>query len=94
MYKDVSFIKLSLYLSNKKLIVSFVVTKEGRVRSPEIVRSAGNTIADSAVVNVIRILPDFIPGKHRGRYVNSYSAIPISFKYICEDIYHWRRSRD
>lgn len=82
----VSFISSNLQLpkamksefSNKKIFIRFIVTKEGKVKNPEIIRSSGYNLLDSAVLDVVRRLPDFQPAKHRGKEVNSYFAIPVS----------------
>ncbi|RZK24689.1 MAG: hypothetical protein EOO63_17005 [Hymenobacter sp.] len=51
-----------------RVFVQFVVTKEGAVTKPQIVKGLRADV-DSAVVAATRQLPRFIPGKQNGRVV-------------------------
>jgi len=62
-----------------KVLVRFVVSKDGSVMSPSIIRSADPEL-DKAALDAIRKLPKFIPGKQDGTPVNVYYSLPIVFK--------------
>lgn len=49
-----------------RVVVQFVVEKTGKVGEVKIVRSP-NPIFDQAAIDVVKTLPDFIPGKKEGK---------------------------
>lgn len=59
------------------VFVSFLVTKEGVVRHPEIVKGVRADV-DSAVVAAVRRLPNLAPSKQYGRPVNVSFTISVS----------------
>jgi hypothetical protein len=59
------------------VFVSFLVTKEGVVRHPQIVKGLRADV-DSAVVAAVRRLPDLAPSKQYGRPVNVSFTISIN----------------
>ena len=62
-----------------KVICRFVVTKTGRVESPEVVRSL-DPACDKEAIRVLKSLPRFIPGRQNGVNVSVWYTIPIIFK--------------
>lgn len=58
------------------VFVQFVVSKEGVVGHPQIVKG-GRAAVDSAVVAAVRRLPDVAPGKQYGRPVNVSLTLSI-----------------
>lgn len=62
-----------------RVIVSFVVNKRGKVGDVKLIRSVSPEL-DAEVVRVIQDMPDWIPGKQRGKAVNVRYTIPIVFK--------------
>jgi TonB family protein len=62
---------------NEKIFIRFIVTSLGEVKNPMIIRSSGSNLLDSAVVDVVRKFPSFLPAKHRGKIVNSYTSISV-----------------
>jgi len=62
-----------------KVIIRFIVTKEGKIESPEIVTSL-DTPFDKESLRVINLMPDWIPARHKGEVVNSYFILPIVFR--------------
>ncbi len=62
-----------------KVLVRFVVSKDGSVMNPSIIRSADPEL-DKAALDAIKKLPKFIPGKQDGMPVNVYYSLPIVFK--------------
>ncbi len=59
--------------------VQFVVTKDGSIGKVKVVRSKG-PLLDEEAIRVVKSLPKFIPGKHRGKAVNTWYSLPIIFK--------------
>jgi TonB family protein len=62
-----------------KVICRFVVTKTGRVESPEVVRSL-DPACDKEAIKVVKSLPRFIPGRQNGVNVSVWYTVPITFK--------------
>lgn len=62
-----------------KVIVQFIVTKEGKVTNPVIVKGV-SPLLDKEAIRVITEMPDWKPGKQRGVPVNVKYAMPIAFR--------------
>lgn len=62
-----------------RVIVSFVINKRGKVGDVKLIRSVSPEL-DAEAVRVIQDMPDWIPGKQRGKAVNVRYTIPIVFK--------------
>jgi len=62
-----------------RVVMQFVVEKDGKVTSPTVVRGVCESI-DEEAKRVIMQLPDFIPGKLRGEPVAVRYTLPILFK--------------
>lgn len=60
------------------VIVKFYVDTLGHVCDPQIVRGSDSAL-DREVLRVVRLLPEFIPGRHEGKKVNVYMNLPIRF---------------
>ena len=61
----------------------FVITKEGKVENPEILRGVGYGL-DEEAIRVVKGSPDWIPGMQRGQKVNVRMRLPVRFK-LSED---------
>jgi len=61
------------------VITRFVVTKSGKVQNPEIVKSVDPDL-DAEAIEVIKTLPDFIPGEKAGKKVDVWYTLPITYK--------------
>lgn len=61
------------------VIVQFVVTKDGKIGDVRISRGI-DPIIDNEAIRVIKSLPDFIPGRSRGKCVNVWYTLPITFR--------------
>ena len=61
-----------------KVICRFIITRNGRIEKPEVVRSL-DRYCDIEALRVIRSLPRFIPGKQNGVNVDVYYTLPIIF---------------
>ena len=62
-----------------RVIVSFVVTDEGDIQNPVIVKGV-DSLLDAEALRVIQMMPKWKPGKQRGKAVNVKFTIPVTFK--------------
>ncbi len=62
-----------------RVIVQFVVTKNGSVGEVKVIRSVDRDL-DKEAIRLCKSLPKFIPGKMNGQAVNVWYALPITFK--------------
>lgn len=62
-----------------RVIVSFVVTKDGSISDVKVARSV-DPYLDKEAVRVISAMPKWKPGMQRGKEVNVRFAVPVSFK--------------
>ena len=62
-----------------RVIVQFVVGKDGKLSDIKIMRSISPTL-DAEAIRVIKAMPDWKPGTQRGQAVNVKFNIPISFR--------------
>jgi TonB family protein len=62
-----------------KVIIKFVVGKDGSIVNPTVVRGIGGG-CDEEALRVVRNMPKWIPGKNNGQPVNVIYNLPISFK--------------
>lgn len=62
-----------------RVIVQFVIYKDGSIREPVVVRSVSPEL-DAEVVRVVSSMPNWIPGKEHGIAVSVKCNIPVTFK--------------
>lgn len=62
-----------------KVVVQFVVTKDGSIGNVKVVRSVDRDL-DNEAIRVCKKLPKFIPGKQNGQPVNVWYTLPVTFK--------------
>lgn len=62
-----------------RVVVRFVVNKNGEVSSVEVIRSL-DPACDKEAMRVIKSMPKWIPGRQGGRAVSVYYNIPIVYK--------------
>lgn len=62
-----------------KVLVSFIINKDGTVSSPKVVKSVSPEL-DREALRVIRIMPKWKPGEDRGKPCRTYFCIPVVFK--------------
>lgn len=65
--------------SQGKVIVQFVVDKDGTISNPEVVRGV-DPYLDKEAIRVIRLMPKWKPGTQMDKPVKVKYAIPVSFK--------------
>ncbi|HEY3372110.1 MAG TPA: M56 family metallopeptidase [Prolixibacteraceae bacterium] len=61
-----------------KVFVNFIVDKEGRILNAKVVKSVDPTL-DAEALRVIRLMPNWIPGKEKGVPVSVSYTVPINF---------------
>ena len=61
-----------------KVIIRFVVNKEGRVTDAVVLKGV-DPLLDVEALRVVNALPDFKPGMQGGKPVDSYLMVPITF---------------
>ncbi|MEO8147960.1 MAG: TonB family protein [Bacteroidia bacterium] len=65
-----------------KVYVSFIVTKEGEIKSAKVISSVPAIPAfQEEALRVIKIMPKWKPGKQNDNPVNVFMKIPVSFQY-------------
>lgn len=62
-----------------RVIIRFVVSKDGTVGSVEVIRSLDPS-CDKEAARVVKMMPKWIPGRQNGRSVPVYYTIPIVFR--------------
>lgn len=62
-----------------KVVVQFVVEKDGSVGEVKVVRSVDKDL-DNEAVRLVKTLPKFIPGRQNGQAVPVLFTLPITFK--------------
>ena len=62
-----------------RVIVQFVVTKEGNIKEP-VVANGVDPYLDAEALRVIKAMPKWKPGKQRGKEVNVKYTLPIHFR--------------
>ncbi|MDE7152826.1 MAG: energy transducer TonB [Muribaculaceae bacterium] len=62
-----------------RVVVQFVVTRNGSVGEVKVIRSRDKDL-DAEAVRVVKSLPNFIPGKMNGQAVNVWYTLPVTFK--------------
>jgi TonB family C-terminal domain len=69
----------SKYGISGKVYAQFVVSKLGKLYNVKILRGIGGG-CDEEAVRVIKLMPDWIPGRQNGKPVSVYFVLPISFQ--------------
>lgn len=65
--------------ASSKVLVSFVVEKDGSIREVSVVRPSSPSL-DREVVNLVRLMPKWKPGKLNGNPVRVRQFLPITVK--------------
>jgi protein TonB len=63
-----------------RTLVSFIVEKDGRISTVEVLRSSGDMMLDREAMRVIRSMPRWRPGYMKGQPVRVQYQVPITFK--------------
>ena len=62
-----------------RVIVRFVVEKNGTISNPKILKSVAKSL-DQEALRVVNSMPEWTPGTMNGEPVRSYFTLPINFK--------------
>ena len=62
-----------------KVVVQFVVEKDGSIGEVKVVRSV-HELLDAEAVRVVKMLPKFTPGRQNGQVVLVWYTLPVTFK--------------
>jgi TonB family protein len=61
-----------------RVIAQFIVDKNGKISSPKVLRGIGGG-CDEEAIRVINLMPNWKPGKDKGKEVDVYFTLPIVF---------------
>lgn len=77
-YPDIPEDKL---MYNSQTNIRFVITKTGEIKDIQATRPQyESTILTDSLTSIIKRMPRWIPGKHKGKEVNVYFTIPLHVK--------------
>ena len=62
-----------------RVVVKFVVERDGSVSSPTIVKGVDRDL-DQEALRVVKRMPKWQPGKNNGQPVRSYFNLPVTFR--------------
>lgn len=79
-YENFSFSGEQPFEGERKIVVTFTVDKEGKVRNPHLVKSS-NSAFDNEVLRVVSLMPDWIPASSGGKNVDSEFSLPIRIRF-------------
>jgi TonB family protein len=68
-----------------KTLIGFIVTKEGLITNPKILKSSGNIEFDEEALRVVKILPNCKPAILNGKPIDFQVIIPILLEVVNED---------
>ena len=61
-----------------RVIVSFVINENGQVTDPEVLRRVDKDL-DKEAIRIIKSMPRWIPGEHKGKKVKVRLTLPVQF---------------
>ena len=61
-----------------KVFVQFIINETGKVTNPKVLKSV-NPLLDAEAVRVVGTMPDWTPGKNKGKAVKVAFTLPIMF---------------
>lgn len=67
------------YCIQGRVIIRFVVTREGKIKDP-VVRRGIEYYFDEEALRVVRLMPDWEPAIHNGEKVDCYFTLPMLFR--------------
>jgi TonB family protein len=62
-----------------RIYVRFIINKNGEIERPVVLRGV-SPLLDEEALRVVKSLPKWIPGKHKGKPVDVWFIIPVKFK--------------
>ncbi|MEO1261498.1 MAG: M56 family metallopeptidase [Bacteroidota bacterium] len=67
------------------VVVKFIVEKDGSIADADVIRSIGGEL-DEEVLKVVYMMPNWVPGKQRGKAVRTQFNLPVRFKLDARDV--------
>ena len=67
-----------------RVIVQFIVNKEGAVTDPTVARSVESSL-DQEAIRIVKAMPAWTPGLQKGEPVNVKFTLPVMFKLTDND---------
>ena len=61
-----------------RIVVSFVINENGQVTDPEVLRRVDKDL-DKEAIRIIKSMPRWIPGEHKGKKVKVRFTLPVQF---------------
>lgn len=68
-------------LEKIRTYMKFVVQANGTIRDVSVAKTSGYDAYDAAAIKVINKLPEFVPGKQKGKAVDVQYLVPIDFLF-------------
>ena len=68
-----------VYMPQGRVVVQFVIRKDGSITDIEVIRSS-DPIFNREAIRIVEAMPKWTPAKNNGEKVNSRFAVPISFR--------------
>ena len=62
-----------------RVVLRFIIEKDGTISNCEVLRSASLSL-DTEALRVVNSMPQWIPGKHKGKVVRVRYALPVTFR--------------
>lgn len=63
-----------------RVVVGFVVEKDGSVNAESVkIEQSAHPLLDEEAIRVVKLMPRWTPGNHKGRNVRVMTRIPITF---------------
>ena len=63
-----------------RVLCTFIINKRGKVTDVKVVESGGMQSLDDEAVRVVSMMPNWKPGRDKGKPVNVIFTIPIQFR--------------
>jgi len=63
-----------------RVILEFIVKKDGSIINPKVVRSSDNADLDEEALRVVKSMPNMVPAMKNGEPVSTKFVLPITFK--------------
>lgn len=63
-----------------KVIIQFIIEKDGTLSHIELLKSSGVKSLDEEALRVVKAMPPWTPGKQNGKLVRTIYTLPISFQ--------------
>ncbi|MDH6311046.1 protein TonB [Dysgonomonas sp. PFB1-18] len=62
-----------------KVVIRFIVTKDGKVKSPQVIQSVYPSL-DKEALRVACLLSEWVPAKYKDKNVSAYFDLPVIFR--------------